>query len=351
MDPDTISLTFDGADVTADLTVDKQGNVTTVTYDPPGLLELGRSYTYQLAFRDTFTIPQLLQNSGTLLVNYLPNTPAGAFLIEAEDFNTGGGDYLTDVDTMPYLGGAYTNLAAIEGIDYQRSSVVPDGDVYRINETNNVPMGANLDANTYDVIRSINGSSTWEVTANYSCGWSGVGNWLNYTRNIPANTYQVWAGMSSDRGGVTNGLVATLDKVTSGASSSNQVVQAIGTFHSAGTRNWGATALVPLRNASDEIAQVALSGVTTLRVNMDYGDVDYLMLIPTEAAPAGPKIDKISIADGNIVLEWTGDAAVQKTTSLPGSGTATWVDVTGTSPLSIPQSGQTEFYRLKDTTP
>jgi hypothetical protein len=72
---------------------------------------------------------------------------------------------------MPYLGGAYTNLAAVEGIDYQRASVVPDGDVYRIGETNNVPMGSNLDTNTYDVVRSINTSGTWEVTANYS--WAG----------------------------------------------------------------------------------------------------------------------------------------------------------------------------------
>ncbi len=351
VDPATIKLMFDGADVSANLTVDKQGNITTVTYDPPGMLELGKSYPYSFSYADNSAVPQTQQNNGTLLANYIPNTPAGAFLIEAEDFNTGGGDYLTQVDTMPYLGGAYTNLAAVEGIDYQRSSVVPDGDVYRINETNNVPMGANMDANTYDVIRSINAGGTWEVTANYSCGWSGVGNWLNYTRNIPANTYQIWAGMSSDRGGVPDGLTASLDKVTSGASTSNQVVQALGTFQSAGTRNWGATSLVPLRNGGQAVAQVNLGGLTTLRVNMDYGDVDYLMLVPTQAAPSGPRIDNITVADGTITLEWTGDATLQKTTSLPATGGATWEDVSGTSPISIPLSGQAEFYRLKDLTP
>ena len=141
--------------------------------------------------------------------------------------------------------------------------------------------GIELNTNTYDTVRSINTSGTWEVTANYSLGWSGVGNWMNYTRDIPANTYQVWAGMSSDRGAVADGLVASLSRVVGSASVSNQVVEAIGTFQSAGTRGWGNTALVPLRNASQEVVEVAFSGLTTLRVDMNYGDVDYLMLIPT----------------------------------------------------------------------
>ena len=74
---------------------------------------------YEFSFRAT-VVPQLQSDSGTLVVNYIPNTPAGALLIEAEDFNTDGGDYLPVANTMPYLGGAYTNLAAVEGIDYQR---------------------------------------------------------------------------------------------------------------------------------------------------------------------------------------------------------------------------------------
>jgi hypothetical protein len=128
------------------------------------------------------------------------------------------------------------------------------------------------------------------------------------------------------------------------------VVQAIGSFQSAGTRNWGATALVPLRNASQEIAAVAFDGVTTLRVNMDYGDVDYLMLIPTGTPPPpGLEIDSITIEGANVVITWTGDATVQKSPSLPAAGQ--WTDVAGTSPLSIPRTGETEYYRLKDTTP
>jgi hypothetical protein len=349
VDPDTIKLLFDGTDVSSSLSVNKQGSITTVTYDPSGL-ELGQSYDYEFSFRST-GVPQLQEDSGTLVVNYIPDTPQGAFLIEAEDFNTGGGDYLPVADTMPYLGGAYTNLSAVEGIDYQRSSAVPDGNVYRIGETNNVPMGANTDTNTYDVIRSINAGGTWVVTANYSCGWSGLGNWLNYTRNIPANTYQVWAGMSSDRGAGTNGLLASLDRVVGSATGSNQVVEAIGTFQSAGTRNWGATALVPLRNAAQQVVAVDLGGVTTLRVNMDYGDVDYLMLIPTTPSPQGPRIDSIVISGGDVVIEWTGDAVVEKTTAFPPTGGATWTEVTGASPLTIPRTGATEFYRLKDTTP
>ncbi|MCL4176566.1 MAG: hypothetical protein KJ072_02310 [Verrucomicrobia bacterium] len=345
VDPATIKLIFDGVDVSTALVVDKVGSVTTVTYDPPGLLELGQSYPYEFSFRDTFSIPQLQSNSGTLVVNYIPETPAGAFLIEAEDFNTGGGDYLTEVDTMPYLGNAYTNLAAVEGIDYQRSSVVGDGDVYRIGETNNVPMGSNYNTNTYDTIRSINSSGTWEVTANYSCGWSGVGNWLNYTRTIPANTYQVWAGMSSDRAAVTNGMVASLSRVVGSASVSNQVVEAIGTFQSAGTRNWGATALVPLRNASQEVVEVGLSGLTTLRVDMDYGDVDYLMLIPTGGA-LPPEFTSVVInANGSITVTWEGDGVLEAAPSVTGP----WDAIEGaTSPFTLEPTEAMLFGRIKN---
>ena len=345
VDPASIKLMFDGVDVSTGLVVSKAGDVTTITYDPPGLLELGQSYPYEFSFADTSTPPQTQRDSNTLVANYIPDTPAGSFLIEAEDFNTAGGDFLAEVDTMPYLGGAYTNLAAVEGIDYQRSSVVADGDVYRIGETNNVPMGANFDANTYDRIRSINSSGTWEVTANYSCGWSGVGNWLNYTRTIPANTYQVWAGMSSDRAAVADGLVASLSRVVGSASVSNQVVEAIGTFQSAGTRGWGNTALVPLRNASQEVVEVAFSGVTTLRVDMNYGDVDYLMLIPTGGA-LPPQFTSVVINEnGSITVTWEGDGVLEAAPDVTGP----WGVIEGaTSPFTFEPTDSRLFGRIKN---
>jgi hypothetical protein len=220
---------------------------------------------------------------------------------------------------------------------------VADGDVYRIGEKNNVPMGANLDANTYDAIRSINSGGTWQVTANYSCGWSGVGNWLNYTRNIPANTYQVWAGMSSDRGAQADGMVASLDRVTSGASTTNQVVQALGTFESAGTRGWGNTSLIPLRDGG-QIAQVALSGVTTLRVNMNYGDVDYLMLIPG-GGPVGPRIDSIVLnGDGTVTVTWQGGGVLEAAPAVTGP----WAEVAGaTSPHIFEPTDSMLFGRIR----
>ena len=220
---------------------------------------------------------------------------------------------------------------------------MPDGNVYRLGETNNVPMGANTDTNTYDLVRSINGGGTWQVTANYSCGWSGVGNWLNYTRNIPASTYQIWAGMSSDRGAQADGMVASLDRVVGSAAVSNQVVQAIGTFQSAGTRGWGNTSLVPLRDGGQQIAEVALSGVTTLRVNMNYGDVDYLMLIPTGAA--GPRIDSIVVnANGSVTVTWQGAGLLESAPSVTGP----WTVVEGaTSPATFQPTESMLFGRLR----
>jgi hypothetical protein len=184
------------------------------------------------------------------------------------------------------------------------------------------------------------------MTANYSLGWSGVGNWMNYTRVIPANTYQVWAGMSSDRGAVADGLVASLSRVNGSASVSNQVVEAIGTFQSAGTRGWGNTALVPLRNAGQEIAAVGFSGLTTLRVDMNYGDVDYLMLIPTGAALQPRFTSVVANEDGSITVTWEGGGVLEAAPAVTGP----WGEVEGaTSPYTLDPTEAMLFGRIRST--
>jgi hypothetical protein len=343
----TIKLMFDGVDVSTSLQISKAGDITTIVYDPPELLDLGRKYPYELSFSDDATPAAVQQQSGTVVAYYLPSTPAGGFLIEAEDFNYDGGKALPIASTMPYLGNAYTNLAAVMGIDYMRGDVVNDGNNYRYLETNNVPMGGNFDTNTLDRIRAqdAGGVTTWQVTNNYAIGWGG-GNvqWYNYTRTIPANKYQVWLSGSYDGRGA-NQVAGWLEKVTSGATTTNQTVEYLGRFNSPGSGGWGNNTLVPLVNTNTLLtAEIDLGGETTLRYNCTSGDTDYLMLIPLGAAL--PRIDKISVnAQGQVVIEWTGAGTVQKASTLPA---ASWTDVPGSSPLTVPPpaSGQ-EYYRLK----
>jgi hypothetical protein len=359
LDEDSIEMTFDGAPVTP--TFNRVGDRVTISFDPPGLLDIGRPYEFSLTYSDDATPANSESISSTLVAHYLPNSPAGMFLIEAEDFNTDGGSVIPAVNTMPYLGNAYTNLSAVAGTDYIRVGDEPlDGGVlagnnYRIGESPNVPMGANQGAvddpvQVFDLVRAMdaNRNVTWQMDVNFSLGWAGTGHWFNYTRNIPSGTYQIFAAMSYDGAGVDQ-LNATLDRVTGSASvpDAQQVKVPLGRFHAPGTGGWGSSLLVPLRNtASDALQTVELGGNTTLRFNWASGDFDYMMLVPTSLAPPGLEIDSIALTTGGkIKIQWTGTATLQSTPQLPATQ---WTDVTGESGVELdpPASGNI-FFRLQ----
>ena len=365
LDEDSIEMMFDGQAVTP--TFVRNGDIVTLTYAHSGLLDIGREHPFSLSFADDAEPPNTDSVTGAVVAHYLPGSPAGMFLIEAEDFNTDGGSVIGAVNTMPYLGNAYTNLSAVAGTDYIRVGAEPldgtqlAGNVYRIGESPNVPMGANAGAVTdpvqvFDLARAMDasGNITWQMDVNFSLGWAGAGHWFNYTRNIPAATYKVFAAMSY-QGTAVNQVDGSLARVVGPANvpDSEQVKEPIGRFHAEGTGDWGNNRLVPLRDlTTDEIITVDLAGETTLRWNWVSGDFDYMMLVPTgEIQPPGPSIDSITLADGNITITWSGDGVLEKTDALPATGGATWSPVAGTSPLTLPASAAAEYFRLRDDTP
>src|SRR5207249_2882340 len=124
---------------------------------------------------------------------------AGQFLIEAEDFDYGGGQTKPAASTMPSTGGAYAGLGAVLRVDYLNNDGT-DSFVYRPALTNNVGANANMDQ-TGDINRG-----AWTMTANYKIGWVDGGDWQNYTRTIPTGNYQIWAALSYDDFGVAHRL-------------------------------------------------------------------------------------------------------------------------------------------------
>ncbi len=73
---------------------------------------------------------------------------AGAFFVEAEDFNTGGGRHPLATDTMPYAGGALAGLPARAGVDYHDPGFA-ENDAYRRPAT--TPLLGNASANQGEV--------------------------------------------------------------------------------------------------------------------------------------------------------------------------------------------------------
>jgi hypothetical protein len=347
----SITLSFGGVDVTPQLVIAKPAtDMTTVSYTPAAMLNAGTSYPYSLVFRDNGTPATSKTNSGTVVTHYLPRTAVdGAFTIEAEDFNYNGGQSSNVVNTMPYAGGAYTNLSAVVGIDYQRANE-PSGDIYRIGEAPNVPMGGNTGTTAEqpgtvpDITRA-----GWNITQNFSLGWAGGNQWLNYTRQIPANTYQIWASLSYGGGTGPDQLQGNLFKVTSGATTTTQTTEALGVFRGPGTGGWGSDALVPMRDSptNTAIKTVQLSGETTLRFENVSGDFDYLMLIPV--GPSGPSFSSPVLSGSTLTITWSGTGTLEQATALTGSA-ADWSAVPGspTSPFTVNVSTTARtFYRLK----
>lgn len=328
--PTSATLTIDGTPVpAAAFTATKTGTVTTATY----VTDIGVEHDYVFSVNDS--AGATIMTSGTFIGNFMTPSPAGMFLVEGEDFNTGGGQVQAAANTMPYLGNAYNGLGATAGVDYNRSFDEPSGAVYRTGEVPNVPFST--DGDTVRA-RDAAGVATWTMTANYRLGWAGgdpeTSNWYNYTRNVAAGNYTVWASISHGDG-VTSGtrMRGTLNIVTSDPTQPSQTYSNVGYFRAPSSGGWGANRLVPLRlsdtDISGDAATVALGGSspTTFNYIMANGDYDYFMLVPSTGA-ALPNITDITLnANGSITITWTGGGVLEAATAITGP----WSDVTGAS--------------------
>jgi hypothetical protein len=257
VDQSSIKLMRNGADVTANATVTKTASGYTVTYTPPGV-----QMDYVLTFRDG------AGNNYSSSGSYLSAYSSGSFVIEAEDFNHGGGQTVAAASTMPLQSGLYNNLGAVHDVDYHLTGNTPDSPLYRIGEDPNVPMDATQDLNR----------GTFSLAGNYKIGWADNGEWYNYTRTFPAGTYNVFAGISHGDQGPTAGSLQLLNGTTP---------TELGIFNvPGGSGGWGANRLIPLTDANGALAQVQLSGAQTVRYTVGSGDYDYLIFTPEAATTA-----------------------------------------------------------------
>jgi hypothetical protein len=137
--------------------------------------------------------------------------------------------------------------------------------------------------------------------------------------------------------------------VTSGATTTTQTTQELGTFSApGGTGGWGNNRLVPMQ-ANGSLASVALSGEQTVRFTMGSdADFDYLIFVPTTAGPTPtqPNITAVTRSGNDLTITWTGGGVLQASDSL--GATANWQNVTGgtTSPATVQTTGTFRFFRI-----
>jgi hypothetical protein len=281
--------------------------------------------------------------SSTMNVGPLP--AAGAFVIEAEDFNTGGGQANPqkgtaglDVDVMHYLGNAYANLSATVNVDYG-SDDGNDSNVYRIGETPNKNINDNLGG------RWGRDRGAYEVTANYKLGWVNTADWGNYTRVVPAAKYEIWAALSFD--GRDAGQIRATLGLTDNPAATTQNVTPLGSFTAPGSGGWGANNLVPMKDAGGAMAAVNLKDANTFRFTMDSGDFDWFVLVPVGPYEDSgqPQFTKVQMnPNGTITVEWTGGGTLQTAPTVTGP----WTDVAGaTSPVTVTPDQPALFGRIR----
>jgi hypothetical protein len=130
--------------------------------------------------------------------------------------------------------------------------------------------------NTTDFVRNkfiANGSL--DIDVGY---WNG-GQWLNYTRTSPTNTYHVYGRLAGGNGPFNN---TTLKLVTAGASTTSQTTQTLGSFADANAAGWQVWHWVPLLNSTGSLATVSLGGVQTLRATSGNNlNANYYMFVAT----------------------------------------------------------------------
>jgi hypothetical protein len=338
VDQNSIKLLINGTQA-GPLIMNHVGTETTVSYAQP--LAASTVHNVEIQFSDS--LPRSGAWSFTTGV-----LPGNTFVIEAEDFNTGGGQTVATGSTMPYFGNAYSNLSAIVGIDFLRPHQ-SDSDLYRKGETNalalagyptlvNQPMDA-----TGDVDRG-----GWDLTVNYKLGWIGDGYWYDYTRTFPNGNYNVYAAVShGDPSTSATRIGGSLQFVTAGATTTNQTLVQLGTFDGPATGGWGVNRLLPLLGSSGNVASLAIQGQVTFRYTSKNGDYDFIAFVPA-TGPAQPRFDPPTLSGGTVRIAWTGAGVLQEASNLTGSQ-GDWTDVANpTNPYPVtPGASARKFYRLR----
>jgi len=256
-------------------------------------------------------------------------------MVEASDFDYGGGQYISAADWVPNAYGfAYGDFVATTNIDFQHTTLGCEQYPYR-------PNGISQQQG-YDYLTPIFVSYG---AIDYDLGCFGIGDWANYTRVYPTGNFFVYM-----RSAGLGPYAMYLEKVVSGAGTTNQAVARLGDWGAVGI-NDTTHAWVPLTD--DGLVapiQVSLNGVETLRITTTTGDCypNYFMLVPASGINMSA-----SRQGANAVISFpTQPGVVYQVFSRADLASGNWnllTSVLGTGavePVSVPATSAAQFYEV-----
>ncbi len=212
---------------------------------------------------------------GISITNQFDTFSQTNYMVEAEDFDYNGGQY---VPSASYTPDCYASFVSVSNVDFQHTIVSGEptnGSDFQYRQ-NGIPQ----QPETGDYYRTIFANS---FSPDYQLYWFGGGDWANYTRDYPLGKFNVYA-RSSGLGAFT----MNLGQVVSGVGTTNQVVKPIGQFSST-LPGINTFAWMPLTDAGGLApATVNITGATTLQVSTPTGNCypNYFMLVPASTLTA-----------------------------------------------------------------
>jgi hypothetical protein len=315
-----IHVTLNGTDISPNLLITGTTTNKNVSYHG---LQTNEAYSVAIQVTDTLGL------ATTASVSF--DTWSPLYLWEGEDYDFGGGQFIgSPVLSSTAQADSYFGVTGIEGVDFEESNAQGDH-LYRASDS----LGTTVSGDT--ARQKFLAAQVGDPTINdYKVGWFAGGEWVNYTRNYPAGTYNVYARFAGGAGAAS----ATLGKVTDGWGTTEQTLTNLGSFSFTGT-SWSSFQYVPLKDAQGNLVPLTLGGLNTLRLTTaGGGDINFLMLVPADTnrpvisavypdglllqqqtntfrfsvdSPGGP------ISDGSIALELNG---VNVTPNLAITGSA-----------------------------
>jgi hypothetical protein len=268
----SIKVFLDGADVSSLLTITGSASSNNVVFP-----YLQRNAMHTVLITATNSL-----GHGISVSNSFDTFNEANYMVEAEDFDYGGGQYID-----PWFPEAYSGLDGTTNIDFVHTSIT--GEQFQYNRVG-IPQET-----SQDYVRSF-----FVGSFDYHLAFFQPTDWANYTRAYPSGAFYVYGRFAG-----SGDCSMYLDQVTSGAGTANQVTKRLGHFHNFGrgyqTHDW-----VPLTD--DGLAApavVKLGGVGTLRLSSGTFNPNYLMFVP-----AGGISLKATRSGSNILISFPTQSGV-----------------------------------------
>jgi len=336
IDSSDVHLLLNGTDVSSRLTVSGGGSSQlAVSYDG---LQANQQYNAVI------TITDKAGATASAAVNF-DTFSTGNFSWEAEDYDFNGRQYINNPAPLGVVNGSYANQPGRPGVDYYESGAW-GGDL-TLRESYGVGPGIavardatrwyDLDAGSQD----------------YLLGWfdGGItnGDWVDYTRSIPAGSYNLFCRLSSQGLGQCQ-----VSAVTDGAGTSSQTTQVLGTATLDSLGNWAYAPVVGTNGSPIVLNYTNTSNVETFQVAATSNvSLNFFMLVPVSAK--APVWLTVGLSAGNPVISFASQASTSYTLQYKANLTdAAWSTIPGSvtgdgnikSITDTTAAGSQRFYRV-----